>query len=507
MNFNLAFPFYAQAQAHPERIALYVDETSYSYAEIAGLTARAASAMGAPRKVAVLATRSLGTYIGVLAASWCGAAYVPLSPKLPVERLLHILTMIEADVLVVDEAGSACLTDELRAAWPSLVLNLSGNLSDLPRNELESPVERRADKLAYILFTSGTTGVPKGVMVSLGNVAQFLAAMHPRFQPVPTDRVSQTSELTFDVSVFEMFIAWNNGASVEVIPANQLMAPARFIVDRQLTVWSSVPSIAAFMKRMHMLKPAVFPSIRYSVFAGEALPYPLAEAWQEAAPSSIVENLYGPTEATVYCIGATVGPDFPPTPSRNTVPSGLPLPGLEAAILDEALELLPAGKEGQLAIAGGQLAQGYFNDPELTRRRFPSINGKTWYLTGDLAREDEHGIIHHLGRIDNQIKVLGQRVELEEIEAHLRAISGSEHVAAVPWPVEEGIVKGIFAFTSGVSKSSDELLEALRRVVPHYMVPRQILQIDALPLNPSGKIDRKALAKRLDDSANAEENH
>ena len=142
--------------------------------------------------------------------------------------------------------------------------------------------------------------------------------------------------------------------------------------------------------------------------------YSLAEAWQTAAPSGAVENLYGPTEATVYCLGATVGPDFPPTPGRNTVPSGRPLPGLEAAILDESFAFLRRDREGLFAISSGQLAKGYYGDPDLTHRRFPAIDDKTWYLTGDLACQDERGVFHHLGRIDDQIKILGQRVELEE---------------------------------------------------------------------------------------------
>jgi amino acid adenylation domain-containing protein len=497
MNFNLALPFYRQAAANPHLTALYVDGTGFSYGHLSDLVARTASALGRSEKVGVLASRSLSAYLGVLGAAWCGAAYVPLSPKLPADRLAFILKTIKPEALVVDAAGRACLTDELRSVAPDLILDLAGDIDSLPRAGMSAPVARAESDLAYILFTSGTTGQPKGVMVSLGNVARFLAAMQPRFEPASTDRISQTSELTFDVSVFEMFIAWGNGASVEVVPANQLLAPARFIVERELTVWSSVPSIAAFMKRMRMLKPQAFPTLRYSVFAGEALPYPLATAWQDAASSSVVENLYGPTEATVYCIGATVGPSFPPTPGRDTVPSGHPLPGLDAAIFDESFNPLPHGGEGQLAISGGQLALGYFNDPDLTSRRFPLIRGKRWYLTGDLARQDDKGIFHHLGRIDNQVKVLGQRVELEEIEAHLRAICKSEHVAAIPWPIEDGIVQGIVGFASKAHKSSDEILEALRGVLPHYMIPRRILDIQHFPLNASGKIDRKALAELL----------
>jgi len=291
MNFNLAFPFHKQALDHSDRVALYVAGVFYSYGDLVNLVARAALAIGPARKVGVLGSRTLGAYVGVLGACWCGAAYIPLSPTLPVERLVYMLKTVQLDALVVDDLGLACLTPEVKAVAPPVILDLSGSLDSLSEARLPEPIHREADDLAYILFTSGTTGLPKAVMISLGNVAQFLAAMQPRFSPTFTDRVSQTSELTFDVSVFEMFIAWGSGASVEVIPPNQLMAPARFIVDRQLTVWSSVPSIASFMRRMKMLKPNAFPSLRYSVFAGEALPWSLAEAWQAAAPSSIVENL------------------------------------------------------------------------------------------------------------------------------------------------------------------------------------------------------------------------
>ncbi len=501
MNYNLALPFYEQARAHPENLALRVSGRDYSYGELASLIGGAASALGDVRKVVVLASRTLGTYVGVLAACWSGAAYIPLSPtKLPDERLALILKMLQPDALVVDAAGLARLTPALRAIAPPVILDLSGELDSLPEDKVSAPVVRGARDLAYLIFTSGTTGVPKGVEITLGSVAQFLEAMRLRIEPVASDRISQTSELSFDVSVFEMFIAWGSGASVFVLPSSQLMSPSRFIMDHALTIWSSVPSIAAFMRGIKMLKPGIFPSLRYSVFCGEALPYPLAEAWQAAAPNSVVENLYGPTEATVYCVGATAGPDFPPTPKLNLVPSGFPLPGVEVAVVDESLKFLQAGEVGQLAISGGQLAKGYYNEPELTRQRFPTIGGKRWYLTGDLTRQDERGAFHHLGRMDRQIKILGQRVELEEIEAHLRSISDSDNVAVVAWPIEDGLVQGVVGFTSGVYILPEKLLDSLRRRLPSYMVPRRILQLDGLPINSSGKIDRKALSHYLNES-------
>jgi len=501
MNYNLASPFYEHARAHPENLALRVLGRSYSYGELAALTSSAAAVLGDARKVGVLASRTLGAYVGILASSWSGAAYIPLSPtKLPDERLAAILEIVRPDALVVDAVGLARMTPALRAIAPPLILDLSGQLDSLPEGRVEAPVLRGADDLAYVIFTSGTTGVPKGVVIKLGSIAQFLEAVRVRIQPVSADRISQTSELSFDVSVFEMFLAWGSGASVHVVPATQLMSPSRFITDHGLTIWSSVPSIAAFMRGMKTLKPGAFPSLRYSVFCGEALPYPLAEAWQAAAPWSIVENLYGPTEATVGCVSATVGPEFPATPTLNLVPSGLPLPGVEAAVVDESFAFLPVGEVGQLVLAGGQLAEGYYNEPELNRERFPVIDGKRWYLTGDLTRQDEHGAFHHLGRMDRQIKLMGQRVELEEIEAHLRSVCNSDNVAAVAWPIEDGLVQGVVGFTSGASKPSQELLETLRRRLPSYMVPRRIVQLDELPHTANGKIDRNALALSLNES-------
>jgi len=498
MNFNLAWPFHEQTCEAPDRVALHVSGSCYSYGQLAGWASRLGFSLQGVNRVGVLATRSLGAYVGVLGACWSGAAYVPLSPKLPEERLAQILSLVALDALVVDEVGLSRLTRKLRAMAPATVLDLSRGLDLLPNRRLPAPVCRAPEDLAYILFTSGTTGISKGVMIVAGSVAHFLSAMQPRWSPVPSDRVSLTSELSFDVSVFEMFGTWGSGASAHAVPQNQLMAPARFIMDQGLTVWSSVPSIAAFMRRMKMLKPNAFPTLRYSVFAGEPLPHALAEEWQTAAPLSIVENLYGPTEATVYCLGATLGPDFPPTPGRDTVPSGFPLIGLEAAILDRSLRFLPCGSEGQLAISGPQVAKGYYNEPDLTAQRFPVIDGKKWYLTGDLSYQDESGIFHHLGRMDHQVKILGQRVELEEIESHMRTLSGCQNVAAIAWPITDGLSSGIVGFTSGLDNPVEELRDALRRRLPAYMVPRRIIELDAFPLGPTGKIDRRILAHYLD---------
>jgi acyl-CoA synthetase (AMP-forming)/AMP-acid ligase II len=252
---------------------------------------------------------------------------------------------------------------------------------------------------------------------------------------------------------------------------------------------------------MKMLPPGAFPLLRYSLFVGEPLTVASAAEWQAAAPVSVVDNLYGPTEATVVCLGQRFCDSSPITRGRATVAIGAPFRGTEAAIVDGELRFLPAGDEGELVLSGPQLARGYLGDPAQTSARFPTIGGRTWYRTGDLAYRDLGGAFHHLGRMDHQVKVLGNRIELEDVEAHLRAVCGCDLVAAVAWPLEEGSARGIVAFVSGTTRSSREIAEGMRRRVPAYMVPSRVEHVESLPLGATGKIDRAALARRLEKSA------
>jgi acyl-CoA synthetase (AMP-forming)/AMP-acid ligase II len=213
--------------------------------------------------------------------------------------------------------------------------------------------------------------------------------------------------------------------------------------------------------------------------------------------NGIVENFYGPTEATVFCTVEPLGEHPNVTPGRGIVALGRPLPGTEVALLDSELNFLPPNQPGQIALAGPQIAQGYYGDPILTTRQFPCIGGRRWYLTGDLGYQDSSGVFHFFGRIDNQVKVLGNRVELEEVETHLRDICKSDMVAALAWPMEHGSAQGLVAFVSGTERSPAQVKQAMEKRVVSYMVPKVVHVLQALPLNSNGKIDRKALLRLL----------
>jgi D-alanine--poly(phosphoribitol) ligase subunit 1 len=519
--FNLAYPVYCHARSAPSRTALVVDRREYSYGELAAEAARVASwlrshfsrADRAPR-VGILGTRSFETYAGILGAAWAGCTYVPLNPRSPSGRLASILRRASLDAVIVDKRGSAHLAD-LGPLLPPQLLAARGINADISEGHICDwdnlptdaddipPASVGPDHPAYILFTSGTTGVPKGVVLSASSVAHFLNCIREQYHFCPEDRVGQFSETSFDVSVFEMFASWDGGASLHVVPENMLMAPAGFIREHALTVWSSVPSVILMLTGLNFLKPGFFPSLRISYFAGEGLPVASARAWQAAAINSRVDNQYGPTEATITCIGQAFSEPPVETEGRGTLAIGRIYPGTHAEVVSPGGKFLVAGQSGELALSGPQLAMGYLDDPEQTELRFPILNHPTlglsrWYLTGDLARQDSEGRFHHLGRIDSQVKVLGNRVELEEIEAHLRTVCGTDAVATVAWPVINGNAAGIVAFISGGRLTPAAARTELAKRVPHYMVPGRVVPIETLPLSTNGKIDRKVLIAILD---------
>ena len=494
--------FLAAAERHPQRPALEVAGERLSYGELrdraAALgTAISAADAGGPPLTAILASRSAAAFVGVLGALWAGHGYVPVNPSFPARRGREMLLRAGCRTLVADAAGEAKLDELLEGIEAPPRVFSPG--SEAPAETARAPAAVSAGEIAYLLFTSGSTGRPKGVGVAHRNVLAFLEAIRRRYDFDEGDRFSQTFDMTFDLSVFDMFVSWSCGACLCCPSERQLMAPARFIRDSELSVWFSVPSLGAMMRRLRMLKEDSFPTLRHSLFCGEPLPGELAGAWSRAAPGSTVENLYGPTEATIACTAHSYRPDEPGL--NGVVPIGSPLAGSEALVVDEELREVEPGGDGELLVAGPQVTPGYWRDPEKTAAAFvvPPGREEVHYRTGDRVRRPRgEEPLAYLGRLDHQIKVMGHRVELGEVEAALRELSGVDAAVAVGWPRTESGADGLVAFLGEPETDVEALRGALAERLPDYMVPRRFELLPALPLNSNGKFDRRAMLDLLE---------
>ncbi|MGW1376706.1 amino acid adenylation domain-containing protein [Streptomyces sp. NPDC002446] len=511
------------ADGSPDRIALTVGRCEFSYGEVVGTARRWAAVMvdavgRRPRRVGVLASRSRAAYVGVVAALFAGAAFVPLNRNLPLGRSRAMLERAGLDALIVDEGSLphlpqlleglgrrpvVLLPDTLRADAPDLGdapgVGDGGSVFDAvdlaAAAPLARPVQASPDDVAYLLFTSGSTGEPKGVPVTHANVRWFLDVNQDRYRITPDDRLTQIGEQTFDLSVFDLFMAWENGARVCVLDPAELLEPFDYLERNQITVWFSVPSVAAALRRQGVLAPGSMSTLRWSLFCGEALPRVTAEAWQAAAPGSVVENLYGPTELTIAC---TVYRWDPRTSGaqcvHDNVPIGLPYTGLHTLIVDEDLAPVAKDATGELCVAGPQTTPGYWQAPELTAERFFERDGKRYYRTGDLVRMHD-GQLVCLGRNDQQVKIDGYRIELGEIEAVLRR-SGAAEAVCLTWPDAATI-------TAVVSGAADPaaIAGASADSLPPYMWPASVHVVETMPLNVNGKVDRAALRRWLAEGA------
>lgn len=512
MNYNLALPFAESAQKYAARPAIWADGHQFTYAQARNEVLRLTNWMCRdglqPKRVGILASRSSDACFGILAATWVGASYFPINLSLPEAGIIGIVQRSALDVLVADATGSKMLTGNVLAACPAKVVarrncvpSTAGSrivdFDELPSASKQIELaEVEKDDPGYVIYTSGSTGIPKGVVYPAGGVDQFWRALDEKYALKETDRAAETSATSFDISVYNMFATWRAGACLHIIPPNQVMAPAKFIQKHELTIWYSVPSIAAFMARLGLLKPGAFPTLRQSFFAGEPLPISIAEAWGTAAPNSTISNMYGPTEAQA-CLGEDYVPGCAVT--RDCVAIGWPYTGTKAAIASPELKWLPDGENGELLLGGLQLALGYLDDEEKTRRSYVMVDGERWYRTGDLCyRDGSTGVFHYMGRIDHQVKVLGYRVELGEIETHLREVTGCNTVAAVAWPLVGSSATGVVAFHCAPDVSREFVRDEMKKRVPDYMVPQRIHYMNELPLGSTGKTDRQALLRMLE---------
>ncbi|WP_125716922.1 non-ribosomal peptide synthetase [Pseudoalteromonas rubra] len=483
-----------QSARTPQAVALRFAGQSLSYAALEQRTNQLAHylnqrGIGAEDKVALVFERSLEMVISIVAVVKAGAAYVPLEPSLPEERIAYIAGSSGLALFLGDDSlhrFSALDEQVQRVHYPSVAL--SDYPSHLPAHDI-APTQ-----LAYVIYTSGSTGKPKGVGNQHSAIYNRIAWQQSAYPIGPDDKVLQKTPFGFDVSVWEFFWPLMYGAELVIAEpgahkdSSQLLDT---IKQYGVTTLHFVPSMLQAFIGHEQVHTAT--SIRRILCSGEALPSEVQAQALNKLPKAKLYNLYGPTEAAVDVSHFTCHGD-PALP----VPIGAPIAGIRLYVLDQALNLCPQGVAGELYIAGDGLARGYMNRPDLSAERFVADplmhDGSRMYRSGDLVCWNDEGQLDYLGRIDHQVKIRGFRIELGEIEAALYAIDGVREavVVATGSGASQRLV-GYVSANADASVDGPELKLALADSLPDYMVPAVIMVLATLPLNSNGKIDRKAL--------------
>jgi amino acid adenylation domain-containing protein len=511
------------AERQPDAGALVYEDRRLTYADLetsSNRLARLLLDMGCSRgdRVCLLVPKVPEAIIAMLAALKAECVYVPIDIASPAPRVEKIIGSADARVLLTSQEASN-LVDNLFARGNLRAGTVVGSIgNDALAGEAFSsgfafgdadafssePVVGGAREFdpAHILFTSGSTGIPKGVVITHSNVIHFIDWAVDYFGIDSTDRVSGHPPLHFDLSTFDIYGALAAGAELHLVPSSLNLLPhklAGFIDEHELTQWFSAPSLLTYLTKFDAVGEGAFPHLRRLLWCGEVMPTPTLIHLMRRLPHLSFTNLYGPTEATIASSYYTV-PSVPRSETES-IPIGVPCAGESLHVLDEDLNELPVGETGMLYIGGVGLSPGYWRDEEKTSEAFLERAGAAGgpdrvYRTGDLAHRGEDGLFYFHGRLDTQIKTRGYRIELGEIEAALNALGRVQESAVVAIEGSEFETISIccaYAPLSGASLEPREIAAELRRVLPPYMIPTRWEAFDHLPKNVNGKIDRAHL--------------
>jgi amino acid adenylation domain-containing protein len=520
-----------QAEHRPDATALVLKDVRLTYGQLeqaSNQLARLLRASGCRRgdRVCFLMPQSAEAVVSILGILKADCCYVPVDAAGPAARVAQVIAACDnrwilaagpvtdlLDELLAEErfrttlsvgwmgsepAAGACW----RAAFAQDDLRRCSGDPCAAQNCPEDP--------AHILFTSGSTGVPKGVVVTHANVTHFVWWATKYFAMSPADRHSGHSPLHFDLSTLDLYGTFAVGAQLHLVPPELNLLPnklAEFIRASELTQWFSVPSVLNYLAKFDAVRVGDFPALKRLLWCGEVFPTPALIYWMKRLPHVAFTNLYGPTETTVASSYYTV-PGCPED-ERAPVPIGTGCEGEELLVLDENLQPLPRGQTGELYVRGVGVTAGYWRDSEKTRAAFlPNPLGPDrsdrLYKTGDLARVGDDGLVYYVGRADSQIKSRGYRIELGEVEAALHALDGLEESAVVAIDAggfEGALICCAYVCRPGAALKPVSLRKELAKRLPGYMLPARWLALARLPRTTNGKIDRPKLRQEFERGA------
>jgi len=510
---NIYSLFEKSASKFPDDPCLVIDKITFSYSEVQkelGLISNLLVAVNKGEFVAVLTEKSLATYSGILGILKAGFGYVPLNSKFPVKKNRLILQESNVSTIIVDKyclelVKSLTKTGNYNVIIPDCSrtelqqLDQNQNVNYFTSEDLavaHSATESKSNnKYAYLLFTSGSTGIPKGVPVRHTSVLDYVKNVQDLYSFKQTDRFSQIFELTFDLSVHDLFICFAVGGSL-FIPPRKYFSPLQYITKNAITIWFSVPSFIGLIIKNKIFQPNLFPSIRKSFFCGEALPASFADNWQILAPNSEISNLYGPTEATIAISNYIKKPNQQDKTRFGFLCIGKIFSNQQYCLINEEGKVAETGESGELHLAGTQLTHGYWNNKTATEKSFVTLPGSSilWYKTGDLMVSDAEKDLFYITRKDFQAKIRGFRVELEEINCIIKDAFQYLNVISLPVLNEEKLYDKIYTYIETDEPVEEERIQTTcKDHLPYYMVPDKVFFMTEFPLNANGKIDRGAL--------------
>ena len=480
---------------HTTRNAFCIQDKFYTYADLASNISNIQEVFDGlfqnEQRIGVLINDNIETYSVILATLLSGRTYIPIHPGHPADRIEQIIA--QAGLNVIFSATDAISYGGIHNVNTSVII------ANTVASDAITAVQDAADKYAYILFTSGTTGVPKGTPITYHNLDSFTTAFFALGYDINEhDGFLQMFDLTFDLSVMSYLMPLCIGACVYTVPEKGMKFTNIYglLEAHNITFALMVPSILSYLRPY--FGEIELPLLRHSLFCGEALLTDVVKEWASCAPNAIIENVYGPTEATIFCLTYRVDPAAGVLDVNGIVSIGKEMQGTEAIVVDELMQPVHYGEKGELCLYGHQVTPGYLSD-EKNKEAFFLLNDKKYYRTGDIAYMHESGNYIYCGRIDHQVKIQGFRVELSEVEHHVREIVNGTSAVALAVSNGNGLNQ-IDVIIESDLRDKEELLIALRTKLPPYMIPTNIHFISPFPLNVNGKTDRKALQLQIMES-------